>query len=59
MKDTAFVGTEGRCKTKKGKVMSTINQELWDFDNRKFTLPMPGYEYVEGACAPLQSDPAN
>src|SRR5208283_1771289 len=56
---TAFVGTNGGCKTKKRTIMSTINQALWDFENRKFTLPMPGYEYVQGACEHIHSDPVD
>lgn len=51
-----FVGTDGRCKTKKGTVMSTIPKDSWDFKKGTFAFPMPGYEYVKGACAPLKSD---
>jgi hypothetical protein len=29
----------------------------WDFQNNTYLFPMPGYEYVQGACAPLKSDP--
>jgi hypothetical protein len=55
-----FVGTNGKCKTKKTEVMSTINQALWDFDNNRFAVPMPGDLFVnKGACAPLQSDQQN
>ena len=31
----------------------------WDFRNNTCPFPMPGYEYVQGACAPLKSDPLN
>jgi hypothetical protein len=31
--------------------------EAWDFQNNTYPFPMPGYEYVQGACAPLGSDP--
>lgn len=53
---TPFVGSNGRCKTKKGRVMSTINITLWDFQEKKFRPDMPGYEFVQGACAPIHSD---
>lgn len=51
-----FIGTNGQCKTKKGTVMSTIPRASWDFNNGTFIFPMPGYEYVKGACEPIGSD---
>jgi hypothetical protein len=56
VKTESFVGTDGRCKSRRGEVMSTINQKFWNFHDKKFTLDMPGYEYVQGACAPIHSD---
>ncbi len=56
IKTKPFIGSKGRCRTRKGTVMSTINQDLWDFHTGMFTLPMPGDAYVVGACAPLASD---
>ena len=57
VKHLPFVGSNGGCVTGEGEVMSTINQLLWNFDQNQFTLSMPGYEYVKGACAPILSDP--
>jgi hypothetical protein len=51
-----FVGTHGRCRTKKGTVMSTIPEGAWNFKRGTFSFPMPGDEYVKEACAPLKSD---
>ena len=28
----------------------------WDFENNTWQIPVPGYEYIEGACAPIHSD---
>lgn len=36
--------------------MSSMPLSGWDFQNNTYTFPMPGYEYVQGACAPLKSD---
>jgi hypothetical protein len=30
---------------------------IWDFENNTWAFPMPGYDYVKGACEALQSDP--
>jgi len=49
-----FIATQGNCDP--GNVMSTIPRGSWDFTRETFSFPMPGYEYVKGACAILQSD---
>jgi hypothetical protein len=54
MKDSAFIGPQGSCEP--GKVMSTIPKASWNFKKATFSAPMPGYDYVKGACAALQSD---
>ncbi len=54
---SAFVGTNGSCTGKNGGIISSMPLSGWDFQNNTYTFPMPGYEYVQGACAPLKSDP--
>jgi hypothetical protein len=55
--NTAFVGIHDSCTGDNGGIMSSMTIEAWDFENNTYTFPMPGYEYVQGACAPLTSDP--
>jgi hypothetical protein len=54
---TSFVGTNGSCTGDNGGIISSMPLSGWDFQNNTYTFPMPGYEYVHGACAPLKSDP--
>ena len=56
-KKTPFVGPNGKCVGDNGGIMSSMPLEAWDFRNNTYTFAMPGYEYVQGACAPLKSDP--
>lgn len=51
-----FVGTNGSCTGDNGGIMSSFPLWAWDFQKNTYTIPVPGYEYVEGACAPLKSD---
>lgn len=37
--------------------MSSFPVELWDFKNNTYPFAMPGYEFVQGACAEVGSDP--
>jgi hypothetical protein len=30
---------------------------VWDFENDTWAVPVPGYDYVKGACDTLHSDP--
>lgn len=53
----AFVGMNGSCTGESGGIMSSMTVDAWDFQNNTYPFPMPGYEYVQGACAPLKSDP--
>ena len=53
----AFVGTNSTCTGDSGGIMSSMPLELWDFKNNTYSGPMPGNQYVQGACAPLKSDP--
>lgn len=53
---TPFVGPDNRCVGDNGGIMSSFPLESWDFKNSTYPFPMPGYEYVQGACAPLKSD---
>jgi hypothetical protein len=56
--DTPFVGMNDSCTGENGGIMSSMPTWAWDFLNDTYPFPMPGYEYVQGACAPLKSDPA-
>lgn len=53
-----FVGMNDSCTGARGGIMSSMPLWAWDFENETYPFPMPGYEYVRGACAPLRSDPA-
>jgi hypothetical protein len=57
VENTPFVGPGGRCVGDNGGIMSSLPLEGWDFQNKTYSFPMPGNEYVQGACAPLKSDP--
>jgi hypothetical protein len=57
VEDTPFVGIDGSCTGENGEIISSFPLEVWDFQNNTYRIPMPGYEYVQGACAPLGSDP--
>jgi hypothetical protein len=56
VEDTPFVGMNGSCTGEDGGIMSSMPLWAWDFQNETYPFRMPGYEYVEGACAPLKSD---
>lgn len=53
----AFVGMNDSCTGENGGIMSSMPVWAWDFQNNTYPFPMPGYEYVKGACDPLKSDP--
>lgn len=57
MRKTPFVGANGKCVGDNGGIMSSMPLDAWDFSNNTYPFAMPGYEYVQGACAPLKSDP--
>lgn len=52
-----FVGINGSCTGDNGGIMSSSPMETWDFQANSYRIPIPGLKYVEGACAPLTSDP--
>lgn len=52
-----FVGTNGTCTGDNGGIMSSFSMAGWDFQQNTYRFPMPGYEFVRGACATLTSDP--
>lgn len=52
-----FIGTNGSCTGDNGGIMSSFSLSAWDFENNTYPIPVPGYEYVQGACAQLTSDP--
>jgi len=57
VENESFVGMNGSCTGDKGGIMSSMPLWAWDFQNNTYPFPMPGYEYVQGACAPVESDP--
>ncbi|HJV34617.1 hypothetical protein [Geomonas sp.] len=57
IKKTAFLGTNGTCTGDNGGIMSSSPLWTWDFQTNSYRIPLPGMEYVQGACAPLKSDP--
>jgi len=57
-KNTPFVGVNENCTCDNGGIISSFSLGAWDFRNNTYPFPMPGYEYVQGACAPLKSDPS-
>jgi len=52
-----FLGINGSCTGDNGGIMSSSPLETWDFQANTYRIPVPGLEYVQGACAPLKSDP--
>lgn len=52
-----FVGPNGTCTGDSGGIISSFPLSAWDFETNTYAISMPGYEYVQGACAPLKSDP--
>jgi hypothetical protein len=57
VEDKPFVGVNGSCTGDNGGIMSSSPLWTWDFQNNTYRIPIPGSEYVQGACAPLKSDP--
>lgn len=57
VENTPFVGPQGRCTGDHGGIISSFPLSAWDFAHNTYRTPMPGYEFVQGACAPLKSDP--
>lgn len=52
-----FLGLNGSCTGDNGGIMSSSPLSTWDFTNNTYRIAIPGLEYVQGACAPLKSDP--
>jgi len=52
-----FVGGADSCTGEDGGIISAMALEYWDFEKSDYTVPIPGYDYVRGACDSLQSDP--
>ncbi len=59
MQNESFVGTNGSCTGDRGGIMSSLAMSAWDFQKNTYALPVPGYEWVQGACAAYKSDPLN
>ncbi len=57
VQDSAFLGTNGSCTGDNGGIMSSSPLWTWDFQTNTYRISIPGLEYVQGACASLQSDP--
>ena len=58
VESTPFVGANGTCTGDNGGIMSSFSPDLWDFEKKTYRMSMPGYDFVESACAPVRSDPA-
>jgi hypothetical protein len=56
IRNGAFIGTKNSCTGDNGGIISAMPVDVWDFEQGTFTAPVPGYDYVQGACAPLTSD---
>jgi hypothetical protein len=56
VEDAPFVGMNGSCTGDMGGIFSSFPLSAWDFQHDTYPFPMPGYEWVQGACAPLGSD---
>lgn len=56
LEESPFVGL-GSCTGENGGIVSSFPLSGWDFQNNTYSSPMPGYEYVRGACEGVQSDP--
>jgi hypothetical protein len=56
VQQSAFVGLDG-CSGLNGGIMSSFPASAWDFQRNTYPFAMPGYEYVQGACNALRSDP--
>lgn len=57
VKDGSFVGTKDSCTGENGGIISAMELSVWDFDNDTWPFPMPGFDYIKGACDALKSDP--
>ncbi len=57
VQSTPFLGTNGSCTGDNGGIMSSSPLSSWDFKNNTYRIHLPGIDYVQSACAPLQSDP--
>lgn len=55
--NTPFVGLSD-CTGVNGGIFSSFPLEAWDFQNNTYPFQMPGYEYVQGACDVVRSDPS-
>lgn len=56
VRSTPFLGANGTCTGDNGGIMSSSPLSSWDFKNNTYRIPLPGIDYVQSACAPLQSD---
>lgn len=54
--DGPFVGSKDSCTGDNGGIISAMPLWVWDFEKNTWQIPVPGYEYIEGACAPIHSD---
>lgn len=54
--DGPFVGSKDSCYGDNGGIISAMPLWVWDFENNTWRIPVPGYEYIGGACGPIHSD---
>lgn len=57
IQDGPFVGINGGCTGDLGGIMSSSPLWTWDFQANTYVIPVPGLDFVQSACAPLESDP--
>jgi hypothetical protein len=57
VKEGPFVGTKDSCTGDDGGLISAMELWVWDFENETWALPMPGFDYIKGACEAIRSDP--
>lgn len=48
-----FVGLGG-CTGENGGIVSSFPMSDWDFEKNTYRIPLPGYEFVRGACEPVR-----
>ena len=56
LEEGAFIGTKNSCSGENGGIISAMPLWVWDFENDTWQVPVPGFDYVKGACDTLHSD---
>ena len=56
LEEGAFIGVKNSCTGENGGIISSVPLWVWDFENDTWQVPVPGYDFVKGACDSLHSD---